>query len=637
MAFDRIGRRSQVKQPKSAVAIMLAAKMTQRSAGPMLRRMLLTGRNLAKWYGPRLLFSGITIGLSEGERIGLIGANGSGKTTLLRVFAGLDQPDEGELIARRQLRIGYVPQEDLFDVDQSCRDCVATAVDDHLDDHERHLRADILLDRAGFTDTTAETAALSGGWRKRLAIVRQLAREPDLLLMDEPTNHLDVEGIQWLEKLIAGAPFAILTVSHDRRFLESIANRIVELGRQYPDGFLSHSGTYSDFVEKREEFLAAQKSREQAVASGVRREIEWLRRGAKARTTKAKGRIERAGEMMSELANLKTRNIAQGAAGVEFTASERKTRKLLELKHVTKSLGGRELFRDVNLVLSPGSKLGLLGPNGSGKSTLIRLITGALAPDAGEIVRADNLRVVLFDQHREQLDPEQTLRRALAPMGDSVTFQGQSMHITSWAKRFLFRAEQLDLPVKELSGGEQARVLVARLMLREADVLILDEPTNDLDIATLDVLESSLEDFPGALVLVTHDRYLLDRVSTELLALDGTGRANAYADLAQWETARQTTEQAEATAKRKTAEPVTSRTTQPAKKKLTWNEQREWDAMERAILAAEEKVTSLHAQVNDPAVAADHAKMHDVCHQLTDAQHEVERLYGRWAELEAKK
>ena len=603
------------------------------------RLMLLTGRNLSKHYGPRLLFTGITLGFEEGERVGLIGANGSGKSTLLRIFAGEEHADEGELIARKQLRVGYVPQEDSFPAGGCVIDVVADVVDAHLDDHERHLRAGILLDRAGFQDTSQHVEKLSGGWRKRLAIVRQLAREPDLLLMDEPTNHLDVEGILWLEKLIRNAPFATLIVSHDRRFLESVANRVIELGRAYPEGFLSHRGTYSDFVEKREEFLDAQAGRERALASGVRREIEWLRRGAKARTTKAKGRIDRAGEMLSELADLRQRNTQAGAAKVEFAASDRKTRKLLEAKNLSISRGGRELFRDVNFVLSPGTKLGLLGPNGSGKSTLIRLITGELSPDRGEVVRADGLRVVLFDQHREQLDGEQTLRRALAPSGgDVVAFNDQRMHITAWAKRFLFRAEQLDMPVKELSGGEQARVLIARLMLRPADVLILDEPTNDLDIPTLDVLEESLASFAGALVLVTHDRYLLDRVSTELLALDGRGNANSYAELAQWERAREEAEAAAlAAAKRTVAKAqATRQPVQQGKVRLTWKEQRELEAMEDAIHAAEGRVETLQARVVDPVVMSDHVKLHEAYDELATAQQEVERLYARWAELDAK-
>ena len=596
------------------------------------------------------MFDGITIGLDSGERVGLIGANGSGKSTLLRVFAGVEPPDEGELIAKRGLRVGYVPQEDQFDAEQSCVEIVADAIDHHVDAHDRDVRAYQLLDRAEFPDPSMLTEELSGGWRKRLAIVRQLAKTPDLMLMDEPTNHLDLEGIEWLEDLIDAASFATLIVSHDRRFLEESANRIIDLSRSYPDGFLSITGTYSDFVEKREEFMAAQQSRQQAVASGVKREIEWLRRGAKARTTKAKGRIERAGEMIAELADLKQRNASAGSSKIEFGASNRQTRKLVELKNVAKTMGDRELFRGVEAVLAPGTKLGLLGPNGSGKSTLIKLLRGTLKPDRGEVVRADGLKLVVFDQHREQLDPNQTLRRALSPNGDSLIVRGVPMHVTGWAKQFLFRSEQLDLPVGSLSGGEQARVLIARLMLHEADVLILDEPTNDLDIPTLDVLEESLETFPGALVLVTHDRYLLDRVSTQILALDGEGEAKPFASLEQWERwhasgADRAKAAAPAAAKSvpkpqaKSATPVAAAKPTPAaakKTKLSWNEQKELDGMEATIAKAEERVEGLTRRLDDPAVLADHAKSRDAYALLGGAQADVERLYARWAELESK-
>ena len=606
--------------------------------------MLLTARNLSKHYGPRLLFDGITLGLNNDERVGLIGANGSGKSTLLKIFAGLEQPDEGELIARRGLRVGYVSQLDEFDAKATCVDVVSAAIDQVHDHHERETIAYQALDRAGFVDPLMETAALSGGWRKRLAIVRQVAREPDLLLMDEPTNHLDLEGIEWLEDQLDAGRFATLIVSHDRRFLEESANRIIELSRSYPDGFLSHNGTYSEFVEKRAEFMEAQLGRQQALASGVRREIEWLRRGAKARTTKAKGRIDRANDMIADLADLKRRNAAQQSAGIDFTASGRQTRKLVELKKVAKALGGRTLFQNLDLVLAPGSTLGLLGPNGSGKSTLIRLIRGQLQPDDGEVILADGLKLVVFDQHREQLDPNQTLRKALSPGGDSLMVRGQPMHITGWARQFLFRTEQLDLPVSELSGGEQARVLIARLMLHEADVLILDEPTNDLDIPTLDVLESSLEQFAGAVILVTHDRYLLDRLSSEILALDGHGNAKLYAELAQWERARTEKPTAGAAQPSKAAgvkkvEPSTP--TKPSataeRKKLTWNEQRELERMEASILEAETQVETLQSQAADPSLASDHVKANALYARLGDAQAEVSRLYARWAELDARK
>ena len=428
-----------------------------------------------------------------------------------------------------------------------------------------------------------------------------------------------------------GGRFATLIVTHDRRFLESAANRIVEIDRSYPAGFLSHNGSYSEFLEKREEFLTAQKGREQALASNVRREIEWLRRGAKARTTKAKGRVERAGEMQSELGELKGRNAARGTAGIDFAASGRRTQKLVEFKNVSKSLGGRKLFQNVDLTLTPGGKLGLLGPNGSGKTTLIRLLTGKLEPDAGRIERAGELQVVVFDQHREQLDPDQSLRRALFPTGDTLVIHGVPTHVAGWARRFLFRPDQLDLPVRDLSGGERARVLIARLMQREADVLILDEPTNDLDIPTLDVLEQSLTEFPGAAVLVTHDRFLLERISTDLLALDGDGNARHYADLSQWERGRDSA--AKTTEKPKAATPSPAAS---SAKKLTWGEQKELEKIEQTILAAESKAESLERETADPALAADHVKLTAAYEKLGAAQAEVQRLYDRWADLEAR-
>ena len=495
--------------------------------------------DLAKTYGPRQLFTGISIGFDDGERTGLIGPNGSGKSTLLKILAGLEQPDDGNLTLRRNLRLGYLSQLDTFPAGATCRTVLADAIEDpHLDEHDRDTQVAILLDRVGFADPDRPADKLSGGWRKRLSIARQLIRQPDVMLLDEPTNHLDLEGIEWLEKTLASADFAFLVVSHDRYFLERTTNRTVELNAAYANGYLSADGPYSAFLVKKDEYLSAQASLEQSVAGRVRRELEWLKRGAKARTTKAKGRIQEAGRLVEQLGDLKARNTVANQAGMDFVGSERQTRKLLWAEKVAKTLGDRELFAGVSFVLGPGTKLGLMGPNGSGKTTLIKLMVGELTPDAGAVKRADGLRVVVFDQARAQLDPNQTLKRALSPAGESVEFRGQTIHVSSWGQRFLFRKEQLDMAVRDLSGGEQARILIARLMLQPADVLILDEPTNDLDIPSLEVLEETLGDFPGALVMVTHDRYLLDRLSTELLGLDGRGGAAIYADRDQYERAK---------------------------------------------------------------------------------------------------
>jgi ATP-binding cassette subfamily F protein uup len=295
------------------------------------------------------------------------------------------------------------------------------------------------------------------------------------------------------------------------------------------------------------------------------------------------------------------------------------------------------LFEHLNLVLSPGMKLGLLGPNGSGKSTLIKLLSGELQPDAGSIWQADGLRVVRFDQGRRLLDKTQILRHALSPMGDTLMYRGSALHITAWARQFLFRSEQLDMPVSDLSGGEQSRVLIANLMLQPADLLILDEPTNDLDIPSLEVLEESLSDFPGALVLVTHDRFMLDRVSTEILALDGKGAARPYASVLQWQAAKEEAEQKETAANRQASSKPAIRQSLPAKKKLTWNEQRELEQMEEKILAAEESLHAHQKQMEDPTVLADHVKLREVCTKIDEAQTLVQMLYERWQELEARK
>jgi ATP-binding cassette subfamily F protein uup len=600
--------------------------------------LLLATENLSKSYGPRLLFKGISISFDDSEKTGLIGANGSGKSTLLKILAGLEQPDEGALTLRRNLKIGYIPQEDEFPGDSTVEEIVfdAAAIDHPGHEHEVHTRVGILLSRVGFEDIDQPVKALSGGWRKRLAIARQLVREPDLLLLDEPTNHLDVEGILWLEKLLTTSPFAFLLVSHDRYFLENACNRTVELSQAYSDGYLSVKGKYSDLLEKREDYLSAQASRETALASMVRREIEWLHRGAKARTTKAKGRIEQAGRLKEELADVKTRNTAAGSIEINFNASHRQTRKLLETKSVDKSLGGKPLIQKLSLVLAPGTRLGLLGPNGSGKTTLIRMLTTELEPDAGQIVRAEGLRVVLFDQARAQLDQTLTLRRALSPYGETIVYRGQPMHVSGWARQFLFRSDQLDLPVRELSGGEQARILIANLMLQPADLLILDEPTNDLDIATLGVLEDSLADFPGALVLVTHDRYMLEKISTEILALDGKGGASIYADLTQWQAAKTKRDQEAAVTKRETA-PKTARTAPVQLKKLSYMEQRELEGMEEKIMLAEQELHALQKQMEDPKILANRDKLHEVCESVAAAQTAVTALYARWEMLEAKR
>jgi ATP-binding cassette subfamily F protein uup len=522
----------------------------------------------------------------------------------------------------------------LFLEDQTAYEIIAAAIrDEHLEELERAALVNQTLGRAGFTDGSVRTPALSGGWKRRLSIARELATNPDLLFLDEPTNHLDLEGILWLERLLAAAPFAVVVVSHDRYFLDNVVNDMAELGRIWPDGLFRVEGSYSEFLEKKEQFLNSQSNRQEALANKVRREVEWLRRGPKARTGKSRARIDEAGRLMKQLSDLETRSV-QRTTTIDFTATDRRTKRLLTVEDVSKDLGGRTLFRDLCFTLMPGTRLGLLGPNGSGKTTLLRLLCGELAPDSGAVTRAEALRVVYFDQAREQLDPESTLREGLGAHGDHVIYRDRPIHVAGWAKRFLFDSGQLDRPAGSLSGGEQARVLLARLMLQPADLLLMDEPTNDLDIPTLEVLEDSLTEFPGALVLVTHDRFLLDRVSTVVLGIDGDGGAQMFADYWQWEQAR-------AEGRPKPAKEIDETTPMPAqpaaKKKLSYLESREMEGMEERILAAEQELESLRARMQAPDVVSDGVKLQEIYERMQAAEARVDELYARWAELEAKR
>ncbi|MEX5220125.1 MAG: ABC-F family ATP-binding cassette domain-containing protein [Nitrospira sp.] len=607
----------------------------------MAGNILLSCESISKGYGVRTLFADLSLALFEGDHVGVIGPNGSGKSTLLKILAGLEIPDRGTRTLRRHTRVGYVPQEPSFSADSTVEQVLQqTLVEEGLDPHEQGGRIARALSIGTFAAPDQTVDTLSGGWRKRLAIAQALLLEPDVLLMDEPTNHLDLEGILWLERLLTQRAKAFLVISHDRRFLESIATRMVELNRCYPSGCFEARGRYSDFLEQRDALLQAQAEYQSSLANRVRREIEWLRRGPKARTTKAKGRIDAAGKLIDELDQAEAR-AAQATVEIDFSASGRKSKQLIVAHQVTKRFGTHAIVTNLDLLLGPGTRLGLLGPNGSGKTTVLQLLAGTLKLDEGSITRAEGLRIVSFEQHRDSLDPAATLRRALAPSGDAVIYQGRSIHLASWAKRFLFRPEQLDLPVSRLSGGEQARLLIARLMLQPADVLILDEPTNDLDIPTLDVLEDSLLEFPGALVLVTHDRWLLDRVSTILLALDGTGRTDWFADYAQWESAQERAGGSAPESKSDGRSAVQNETTSaiPARKpkKLSYREQKEWGTIEDNILKAEKQVAACEAALHDPAIISDAGELQARGQALAAAQAEVDRLYVRWAELDQKR
>ena len=595
---------------------------------------LITARELTQSFGPRTLFEGLSLTISEGDRVGVIGPNGAGKTTLLRILSGAEEPDDGEIHLRRRLRVAMVAQDDVFEAADTVVGVAArgAALDPERveGETERRVRVAKALDQLGFRSPEQPVSELSGGWRKRLAIAAALAADPEVLLLDEPTNHLDLEGILWLEKmLLSSRLLAYVVISHDRAFLDRVANRVLEVAPQYPGGSFTSSGGYTTFLEKRAQYLQSRAQYRDSLANRVRRELEWLGRGPKARTTKAQARIDEAERLVADLAQVRA-ELATSEVGIEMTGSGRRTKRLLVASGVDKELGGKQLLQGLDLILQPNQRLGVVGANGSGKSTLLKLLAGELDPEGGVIRRAEHLQVVHFDQAREHLDQTVALRRALAPEGDTVVYRDREVHVVTWARRFQFRDDQLDQPVSELSGGEQARIHIARLMLRPADLLLLDEPTNDLDIPTLEVLEESLLDFPGALVLVSHDRYLLDRVSTVLLGLDGAGGATPFADIEQWL----------AHGKPETLTPRRERPNRrrerPKRAGLTYLEKREYEAMEETILEAESDLERAAAHLADPQVASDADAAHRAFLDHEQAREKVAELYRRWAELEDK-
>ena len=601
--------------------------------------MYISATNLSKTIGGRVLFEGVNFKISAGDKIGLIGPNGAGKSTLIKMISGHYESDTGDILRAKHMKVAYLSQTEEFDPDQTLESIIIQSLDGDstLDEHDKITRAAIHLGRLGFENPYEQVKNLSGGWQKRLAIAGQLAKDPDVLLLDEPTNHLDLEGISWLETLLKNAKFAFVVISHDRTFLENAVTSVVEVNDCFPEGTFRSEGNYSTFLRHRKAFLEAQLSALESAASKARREDAWLKQGIKARGTRAKARMGNADELFDEVQSLKARTVEPKRIKLEFQETERKTKRLISAHRISKAYDDKKLIDKLDLTLIPKMRLGLIGYNGSGKTTLMKMLCGEINPDEGTVTTANGIRVAVFDQSRKLVDKNQTLQEALTPNGgDGVIYQDKLVHVASWAKRLKFRHDQLQTPVSALSGGEQARILLGQLMLTKADVLFLDEPTNDLDIPSLEVLEESLSSFPGAIVLVTHDREMLDRVSTVLLGLNGGGHVTPYASVAQWQSDIQgasLAKNSEKVASKKKADDQknkseeTLRDQKAARGKLSYKEQQEFDRMEEAILEAETELDDLQ---KNPETDVEYYQ------RLAEVQQEVERLYARWEELSSR-
>jgi ATP-binding cassette subfamily F protein uup len=591
---------------------------------------------LEKGFSGRTLFRDVSFGIAEGERVGLVGPNGAGKSTLLRILAGLGEADSGNVSRKRGLRIGFMEQTPSFQEGATVMSSVLEKLEDPNEGISKALQimAHLNLNQIGEDKPVEE---LSGGWRKREALASELATEPELLLLDEPTNHLDVSSILWLEEYLRQAPYAVMMITHDRLFLQRVATRILDLDPRNPNHLLSVSGDYAMYVEAKEHELKALQRHEKVQRNQLRREVEWLSRGSIARQTKQSARIEAAAELKESVDALKAQNRPRGL-DIEFGQAEHSPQKLMDAEGLKKSYDGRTLFEDLDLLITKKTRLALLGDNGSGKSTLIKILLGQETPDAGRVKRADPLVYAHFEQNRDTIDYTKSVLKNLCPEGDYVHVQGQALHVRSYLDRFLFPGIKAELPAAKLSGGEQARLRLAQLMMQSSQVLVLDEPTNDLDTDTLEVLEGALQDYNGAVILVTHDRYFMDAVADHILAFPPAEledpHLQKFASYFQWETwYREQMEKARAKLRAKS-----SGAGEGAKKtRMSFKEKFELENMEGTITKLEEDVARLTGQSQDGEVLADHKKLNEVLRELGEKQSELEKKYARWQELEAKK
>ncbi len=600
---------------------------------------LLDLRDFRKSYGARTLFDGVDLSVLEGEKVGVVGRNGSGKSTLFRILAGLEGMESGTLALRRDLRVGYLPQDPELDPEATIRETVAAALDPSLDEWDRDHRVDTILTRLGVGGWDRRVGPLSGGERRRTALARTLLSEPELLLLDEPTNHLDADTILWLEETLFDFRGAVLVVTHDRYFLDRVVDRIVEVSTH---GLQSYEGGYTEYLEARAEREARLAVEEAKRLKLLEKELAWARRSPPARTGKQKARRARAFE---EVAKQKERDRSRiREVELEMAEGPRLGRKVLEAEGLTKGYDGRALVNGFSDRLLAGERIGIVGPNGAGKTTLLRLLIGEESPDAGTVTLGENTRFGYFDQARE-LDPEITVARAVSD-SDWVEPGGRRMHLKGYLDRFLFPPEVHAQPVRVLSGGERNRLLLARLFLEEVNLLILDEPTNDLDLDTLALLEDTLEEFGGCVLVVTHDRYLLDKLATSLLVFEGDGRIHRHhggwdSYLARREGARAREEEARKEGERRERELRAAQAREQAKAarapraKLTFREERELAELPDRIEALEAERDELSARLADPAFyQGAPGEISGTTRRFQEVEEELERAYARWMELE---
>ncbi|MBP8309150.1 MAG: ATP-binding cassette domain-containing protein [Burkholderiaceae bacterium] len=616
---------------------------------------LLTVQSAELAYGHHALLAGVDLSIESGERIGLIGRNGTGKSSLLKALAGLAALDAGEVRHAAGTRIAYLPQEPSFEPGVSIREAITGALAGDLDDHDAWSaihRVDAVLSRFGL-DGEPLVETLSGGMRKRVALAQAMVREPELLLLDEPTNHLDIEAIVWLEGVLRSFRGALLMITHDRRFLDAVATRIIELDRGQ---LRSYPGDFATYLKRKADELSAEALERARFDKMLSQEEVWIRKGVEARRTRNEGRVRR---LQALRVQREARRERIGSTRLEVDAGEKSGKLVAELTDVQVAYGDHVVLRDLNCIIQRGDRVGIVGANGAGKTTLLRTLLGELTPTAGKVKLGSNRQVAYFDQLREQLDPNAAVADTISPGSEWVEIAGQRIHVMSYLERFLFEPARARSPVRTLSGGERNRLLLARLFARPANVLVLDEPTNDLDIDTLELLEELLDEYPGTLLLVSHDRAFLDAVVTQTLAHEGNGHWREYAGgWSDVEAARARQAQAagaqnsvasgggarSADTRETGANNAASVRREPARAKLSYKEQRELDALPQRIADLEAEQKRLATQLADPSTyqaqsGADSGAgaLKAMNERVTKIEEELLGCLERWETLESRK